>query len=314
MDIKVAIIIGYYNGEKFFSELIDSIFSQTFTNFQIFIFDDNSTIPLDISKLDLSNAQKKKIKVYRRKKNLGFCMNFLKGLSQIDDGYDYYSYCDQDDIWNKDKLSRGIKVMESKGSHVSKESNLPMLYGTKTSIVNKDCSKVLGESISIKRPLTFNNAIFQSFAGGNTMIFNLSTKKLITKKLNFVHPISHDWWTYLCVSGFGGKVFYDPNPSLLYRQHHKNQMGTNKSWSGRLIRLIALIKGDFKVCMERNLGSLKFVENILNPENKTVLEDFSKARKSNLILKLYLYKKSGVYRQNILGSFIFLILFIFNRI
>ena len=87
------------------------------------------------------------------------------------------------------------------------KSNLPMLYGTKTSIVNKDCSKVLGESISIKRPLTFNNAIFQSFAGGNTMIFNLSTKKLITKELNFVHPISHDWWTYLCVSGFGGKVF-----------------------------------------------------------------------------------------------------------
>ena len=51
-------------------------------------------------------------------------------------------------------------------------------------------------------------------------------------------------------------------------------MGTNKSWSGRLIRLIALIKGDFKVCMERNLDSLKFVENILNPENKAILEDF----------------------------------------
>ena len=189
-----------------------------------------------------------------------------------------------------------------------------LLYGTKTFIANHDCSMILSESISIQRPLSFNNAIFQSFAGGNTMVFNLRAKKLITKNLNLINPISHDWWSYLCVTGNGGNVFYDPKPSLLYRQHHQNQMGTNKSWNGRISRLFKLIRGDFKICMERNIASLKKVENILNAKNKIVLDNFVKARKSNLIVKLYLYKKSGVYRQNLIGSLIFFILFIFNRI
>ena len=48
----------------------------------------------------------------------------------------------------------------------NKDSKSPILYGTKTWIANKDCSIILGESISINRPLSFKNAILQSFAGG----------------------------------------------------------------------------------------------------------------------------------------------------
>ncbi|MNE78893.1 hypothetical protein D3C80_1753360 [compost metagenome] len=34
----------------------------------------------------------------------------------------------------------------------------------------------------------------------------------------------HDWWTYLCVSTFG-KVIFDPEPKILYRQHGNNALG-----------------------------------------------------------------------------------------
>ena len=308
MNKKVAIILGYYNGGQFINQLINSIFCQTFQNFHIFIFDDNSEIPFNIDSFNYKSNQREKITVYRRDINLGFTMNFLKGLSEVDDSYEYYSFCDQDDIWEKDKLSRGIQIIESR------KSNLPSLYGSKTWIANKDCSKIIGESITVKRSLTFKNAIFQSFAGGNTMIFNLNAKKLIINKLDLINPISHDWWTYLLISGFGGNVYYDPKPSLLYRQHNNNQMGTNKSWNGRISRFFQLLKGDFKACMDCNISSLNIIKEILNDENKSVLEDFSKARKSNFIKRIYLYNKSGVYRQNLIGSFIFFILFIFNRI
>ena len=97
-------------------------------------------------------------------------MNFLKGLASVDDTYEYYSYCDQDDIWHKDKLLRGIKIMESQ------ESDLAFLYGTKTWIANKDCTKILGESISVKRPLTFQNAIFNKIVVRSYNIRGCSAK------------------------------------------------------------------------------------------------------------------------------------------
>ena len=308
MRKKVAIILAYYDGEEFIKEQLDSIFSQTFKNFHIFIFDDKSNIPFNKINLKLDLDQKEKISVFRRKLNLGFSMNFLKGLVKIDDSYDYYSYCDQDDIWHKDKLLRGINTLSNK------DENIPMLYGTKTLITNKDCSKVLGESIVIKRPLSFKNAILQSFAGGNTMIFNLTAKKLILSNLDLVNPVSHDWWSYLLISGYGGKIFYDPSPTLFYRQHKNSQVGTNKSWRGRLKRILKLIKGDFRICIEHNINCLIIAKDNLNNENKIVLEIFSKARKSNFFQRLYLFKKSGVYRQNLIGNFIFFIFFIFKRI
>ena len=308
MQKKVAIILGYYNGEEFINELILSIFSQSFSNFHIYLFDDKSSIPFDMDSLNLDLDQKKKITICRREKNLGFSMNFLKGLSEINDNYDYYSYCDQDDIWHKDKLLRGIETLEAFNS------TIPMLYGTKTWISDKKCTKILSESISIKRPLSFKNAILQSFAGGNTMIFNLSAKRLIINNLNLINPVSHDWWSYLLISGYGGKIFYDPKPSLFYRQHKGSQSGSNKSWIGRLSRLFMLIRGDFRIYMQNNINSLNISKNNLNNENKKILEVFTKGRKSNFINRFYLYIKSGVYRQNLIGSIIFLVFFIFKRI
>ena len=146
------------------------------------------------------------------------------------------------------------------------------------------------------------------------MIFNLTAKKLILSNLDLVNPVSHDWWSYLLISGYGGKIFYDPSPTLFYRQHKNSQVGTNKSWRGRLKRILKLIKGDFRICIEHNINCLIIAKDNLNNENKIVLEIFSKARKSNFFQRLYLFKKSGVYRQNLIGNFIFFIFFIFKRI
>ena len=89
MRKKVAIILAYFNGEKFINDLICSIFSQTFQNFHIFVFDDKSNIPFNLNNLNINFEQKKKITICKRDINIGFSMNFLKGLSEIDDTYEY---------------------------------------------------------------------------------------------------------------------------------------------------------------------------------------------------------------------------------
>lgn len=55
---KIAIVLPVYNMEEFLSECIDSILSQTYTNFDIFAVDDAST---DSSLEILYRYQKKRL-------------------------------------------------------------------------------------------------------------------------------------------------------------------------------------------------------------------------------------------------------------
>ena len=67
----VSILIANYNNEKFLSRSINSCLNQSYTNFEIIIFDDKST---DNSKSILQNYEKNdKIKIFfndQEKKNV----------------------------------------------------------------------------------------------------------------------------------------------------------------------------------------------------------------------------------------------------
>ncbi len=305
---KIAIILAYYDGAKYLDLLLESIFNQTYDDFKIFIFDDNSPVPLTKDKLQLTKYEKSKIKIHNRKKNLGFSNNFLNGLSMIDSKFSFYSFCDQDDIWDIDKLKRGIAALKSL------PIDKPALYGTKTLHINEAGKNIIGKSINIKKELSFQNALLQNFAGGNTMLFNFAAKELIISSMRNIKPVSHDWWVYIMVAGNGGNILYDKKPSLLYRQHNNNLMGSNKTFIGKLIRLIKLFDNTFKNYIRSNLESLNENLDLLTEENLIVFNYFCRARRSNLFLRIFFYLKSGVYRQNISGHIMFFILVVFNRI
>ena len=59
---SVAVILGFYNGEKYIKDQLESIISQTHKNLKVFIFDDNSNEGLHKLKLTL-------IKKYIQKSN-----------------------------------------------------------------------------------------------------------------------------------------------------------------------------------------------------------------------------------------------------
>ena len=308
MNKKLAIILDYYNGEKYINELIRSIFLQTYKNFHIFIFDDKSINPLKINDLKINSYERKKISIKRRKKNLGYSKNFLKGLEELDSSFDYYSFCDQDDIWLPNKLSNGIKILEKVSS------NQPCLYGTASYITDQFCKQIIDSSMPIRKPLTFKNSILQSYSGGNTMIFNKKAKNEIIKNLDLINPISHDWWSYMIVSGIGGEVIYNSEPSIMYRQHNHNLVGTNKSLKGKIKRIVSLIKGDFRIYLNRNLKSLIKQKNNLTKENQLFLEECIESRNSNFFKRIFFYLSSGIYRQNKIGNLIFFVFFIFKKI
>ena len=306
---SVAVILGFYNGNKYILEQIDSIICQTHKNISIFIFDDNSNQKIIKNEIYGRQKFKNQIKIIRRKSNLGYSKNFLHGLKKVKDNFDYYAFCDQDDIWEKDKIEEAIKTLNNVNNLTA------YLYFSRTKYFNIDCTKEIGSSKIFKRPTVFSNAILQNIAGGNTIVLNKKAKEIISKTIKCKDYISHDWWCYLIVSAAGGKIIFNEKKTVRYRQHNDNLIGMNSGTFEKVKRLISFVSGKYQYWLEVNIRNLRQNEDIFSKENLKVLDYFSNARKSrNLIRKIVFFIKSGVYRQSKIETIILTIGLLLNKI
>lgn len=292
---RVAVLLCTYNGESHLKEQLDSIEQQDFPNIDVWVSDDGSSDQtLELLEQFKKNWVKGQFTIKSGPRE-GFAANFLNLVCDPEIEADYFAYCDQDDIWEQDKLSRAVKLLSPyDGVQAS-------LYCSRTSLVTES-----GEMMGINSPLfrkspSFRNALVQSLAGGNTMVFNLLTKHLLCKagKLKIV---SHDWWTYMLVTGVGGAIMYDPVPSIRYRQHDDNEMGSNITLTARLNRISMLLVGRFREWNDINIAALKQVSHMLTADNQLILEMFCEQREAALLDRLKLAKKTRLYRQTFFGN------------
>ena len=249
---------------------------------------------------------KDKISIHNGPKE-GFCANFLSLTCKADIKADYYAYSDQDDIWKAEKLDRAVAAL----STVPK--GIPGLYCSRTRVVDADDKPICMSPLFEKTP-SFANALMQSIGGGNTMVFNEAARQLLIEAGDKVKVVTHDWWAYLLVSGCGGQVFYDPKPTVRYRQHGSNLVGMNNSWPARLKRIVQLFQGRFREWNDLNVSALLRVRSKLTTDNQVIIDKFLAARQLPTIPRLKGLKKSGIYRQTIFGSLGLVVAAIFNKI
>jgi hypothetical protein len=133
------------------------------------------------------------------------------------------------------------------------------------------------------------------------MVFNKTAKCLLVEA-GQVDVVSHDWWTYMLVTGAGGEVFYDEVPSTRYRQHDNNLIGANHDWGARLTRVRQLLNGRFQNWNELNLKALDQARYLLTLENQYRLDLFIALRQTKILRRLIMARKVGLYRQTYLGN------------
>jgi hypothetical protein len=208
---------------------------------------------------------------------------------------DYYAFCDQDDVWEADKLARAIGVLEQLGRDV------PALYGSRTSLIDEN-GKTTGFSPLFPRTPTFRGALVQSIAGGNTMVFNQKARELLAFCGADVNIPSHDWWLYQVTSACGGHVHYDAYPSVRYRQHAQNVIGSNMGFAACMRRLRMLRQGRFRHWSELNVAALTAIRPRMNAQNQQIFDLFCKARHRPLLQRAAMFAEAGVYRQTLLGN------------
>jgi hypothetical protein len=173
---------------------------------------------------------------------------------------------------------------------------------------------MLGMSTLFTKSPSFPNALVQSIGGGNTMMINQSALKIL-RPLSFTATVfSHDWWTYLVLSALGGNVIYSSKPLVFYRQHSQNLVGMNTSLAQKWRRIQMLWSGDFRRWNDLNIFDLQTLVSKMSGPTKLSFDCFVKGRQQRLLGRLYFLKKSGVYRQTLLGNLGLLFAVVFNKI
>ncbi len=217
---KILILMATYNGEKYIQDQIESLLKQSYKNWNLIISDDESKDETYRIIMEYSNMYKNIDCIKHTPKdgalgNFNFLIKIAKG--KINE-YDYFMFCDQDDVWLENKVEETLKFMESK------EKNEGILIYTDKQYVDEKLNYLNANSKKLSQ-IEFKNIIHQTPAYGCTMMFN----KKILENLEDIPKefINHDHYV-LIVAFLIGKIYYLNQKLILYRQHGNNVSGSLK--------------------------------------------------------------------------------------
>jgi glycosyltransferase involved in cell wall biosynthesis len=291
---RVAILMGTRDGARFLPAQLATIAAQSHRDWRLVASDDGST---DATRAVLAafraevGAERVEI---RKGPARGFAANFLALAGDPAIGADFYAFADQDDLWHPDRLARGLAHL------AALPEGRPGLAGGRTRLID-EADAPLGLSPVFRLPPSFENALVQSIAGGNTMLFNAAAKRLF-EAVPDVAVVAHDWWAYQLVSGAGGTVVYDPEPFVSYRQHRGNLIGGNQGVRAQAARLRMLLAGKLAEWTDTNLAALAAAAPVLTPEARGKAALLARFRGRGLRGRIALMRELALYRQTRAGT------------
>jgi len=305
MSQKVRILISTYNGEKYFREQLESLINQTYPHIEIYIRDDGSTDGT-VAIARLFASQYKNIKIFQED-NIGVINSFFSLLRcAVSEEIAFFAFCDQDDIWKPEKVERAVQKIKLEKEYASK----PILYCSGYTLFNTKTHRKVDYAISLVRP-SFNNAIVENIATGCTVVLNKRARDILISKKP-IRALMHDDWSYLVISAFG-LVIYDSYPSLFYRQHDSNVIGSSMTFRdkwNRKIRGYLQRRGIPLRSMQVNEFYCLF-KDILDEEKKNLIRMFLSLRFTD---RLRLVLGNCIYRQSTLDNIIFKLLYLLRKV
>lgn len=271
---KIDILLATYNGEKFLAEQIDSILTQTVTEWKLIIRDDGSTDRTSAIIQQYRDRHPDKI-VWLQDNDfkLGVTKNFER-LLKYSDG-EYIMFCDQDDIWLPHKIETCLRKLQTMEREYGVD--IPLLVYTDLSVcdergelIAESFWKYQGGNPSI--PLNYAKALIQNSATGNTFIFNRHLSKI---SLPFPQEaVMHDWWIALC-GLYLGKIDYITEQTISYRQHIQNVSGKKGRSILPMLKKIPYYCKTLKANIIQSKSLLLRYEHLLTIEQKKILFLFS---------------------------------------
>jgi glycosyltransferase involved in cell wall biosynthesis len=228
----ISICLASYNGARFIGQQIESIRTQLTPDDEIIIADDGST---DNTVNIINQFGDPRIRLILNSQKEGFVRNFEKLLTLAKGKYIFLS--DQDDVWEKEKISSVLQCLESYD-----------LVLTDCSIINEQGEKLLDSYFHAKKSRRgiVKNLIRNSYMGC-CMAFH---RKVLDKVLPFpCDLVAHDQWIGLIAEKYF-RVYFLNELLVMYRRH-----GKNYSFTGEKSPYGLLEKINYRLNMLYNLSN-----------------------------------------------------------
>lgn len=299
--MKTAILLATYNGEQFLKSQIDSLLNQTYKDFVIYISDDQSTDSTNNIIMEYVEKYPTKIKNLHTPTRFGNARdNFFNLISRVE--ADCYLFCDQDDVWNPDKIE---KLVEEYQKH---PDNIPTVIHSDLTVVDKDLNILnssLFEIMHLDKNPSWKKLLVQNNATGCTMLINKALADLYKKNSHKIiknNIIMHDYFFVLAASLFG-KVYFIDEPMLKYRQHGNNSVGAKNvnSFSYKLYKIKELKIGRNLVKETENQAGeiLKlFPEEMKNSQMYKIINKYHHLSKYPKLYRWYFLIKNGLLKNS----------------
>lgn len=229
-EVNCIVLMAAYNGIKWIDEQISSINRQDGVSVTVCISVDLST----------DGTHSHLITKYSHLNNVhilsygdvfgGAGPNFYRLIRDVKiDDYDVIALSDQDDIWHQNKLLNAIQKLQQYDCF---SSNVTAFW--------EDGREAL---IDKAQPQQCWDYLFEAAGPGCTYVFKREFGLVFQEWLRRHHEVIankvslHDWLIYAFARHNGYSWYIDPNPSMRYRQHQNNQVGTNNNLAAAKKRL-----------------------------------------------------------------------------
>jgi glycosyltransferase involved in cell wall biosynthesis len=229
----ISVCLATYNGADFIERQLDSVLMQLNPSDQVIVVDDKSTD----STVDLiKNRYGTRVEVFINNHNLGAIKSFEKAISFAKG--DILFLCDQDDIWDNNKVETVMKVFnEQKADLVVHDA-----------VVVDGKLEVIHQSWNIYNHNNINQGIFGNILkNAFTGAFMAFKKEVVPAILPFPSSIEmHDQWIALVCMMNRKKIIFVDQPLMKYVRHGGNVTGMKKrtiieQFKGRLCTISAIV-------------------------------------------------------------------------
>ena len=283
--LTVSVIMNCLNCSKYLREAIDSVYAQTYKNWEIIFWDNASTD----NSAEIAKSYDEKLRYFRGEKTVPLYAARNLALKQAKGKY--IAFLDCDDYWLPQKLERQVEIFES-------DKNIGLVY---SNVEILERSGFRRKKFNKKQP---SGRIFRYLLRK----YNISLPTTIISKhvleslrhwfddsLNFSGDadlflrIAHDW-----------NVFYLPEVTAIYREHDESFTSTKISY--------ILIENEYI------LNKLSNIYEGFWKEYETEIKAFRKWAQVSVIISKWKAKRNREARyvafKNITSSGIFILLYL----
>ncbi len=222
---SVEVLLAVYRQANFVESQVQSILAQTGAEVRILVRDDGSDDgAADIVARLCSEHPDRMTHIDPHTPNLGVVANFSRLMQQCTASYVCFS--DGDDLWLPGKVDRSLRLMKQ----------LESLHGPATPLLVHTDLKVVAEDLTVIADSFWRHQRLDARRGKELprlLPFNCVTGSTVMMNRALVEAacplpkiaLMHDWWVALVAASLGVVAELD-EPTVLYRQHAKNALGS----------------------------------------------------------------------------------------